>query len=418
MKHIFDISMLQPGMKIAENIVDPKRRITLVSKGTVLTADLIRRLSERGDIYEIAVDLSPEEKRIYQFDFNVIPTVNTSTIKGATAAIKSIDGTKPLNDKTIEDIIAYAKKIVESILMNNNFTYKLTDYKMNTAVNEHAVRTATYAVALAKAYNDTLSDLTNAKEKREKTISLENIAIAALLHDVGKLCADERVRKGIKKYPLFGDICPGLTKDKYFELQEKYDENFASYYSYNIINDTLSLPSEVKAMVLFSSEDEAGLGPLKLQQRAISSTVSHIVAAKMINICSCFDEYMMDNIKEEITLENAYEKFRSMFTDNMFDQSYLDLFIETIPLYPVGTKVILHGTISGYAIVIDTYKDSTKYSRPIVVTVPGKMRVDLSEERDTTIKQVVGDKVKMYELLKNSTMSNEEEIDKEYGRAI
>ncbi len=128
MKHIFDISMLQPGMKIAENIVDPKRRITLVSKGTVLTADLIRRLSER-EIYEIAVDLSPEEKQIYQFDFNVIPTVNTSTIKGATAAIKSIDGTKPLNDKTIEDIIAYAQKIVESVSMNNNFTYKLTEKK-------------------------------------------------------------------------------------------------------------------------------------------------------------------------------------------------------------------------------------------------------------------------------------------------
>ncbi len=171
-------------------------------------------------------------------------------------------------------------------------------------------------------------------------------------------------------------------------------------------------------MVLFSSEDEAGLGPLKLQQRAISSTVSHIVAAKMINICSCFDEYMMDNIKEEITLENAYEKFRSMFTDNMFDKSYLDLFIETIPLYPLGTKVILHGTISGYAIVVDTYKDSTNYSRPIIVTVPGKMRVDLSEERDTTIKQVVGDKVKMYELLENGTMSNEEEVDEEYRKAI
>ena len=253
MKHIFDINMLQPGMKVYENIVDPKSKITLVSAGTILTEDLIRRLKTR-DIYEIAVDLTVEEKQKYQFDFNVIPTVNTSTIKSATATVKSIDGTKPLNDKTIDDTIAYAQKIVDSVLMDANFTYKLTDYKMNTAVNEHAVRTATYAVALAKAYNDKTAN---------QAISLENIAIAALLHDIGKLCEDDKVRYGIKDFVYLGSKYEGLTENKFKDLKDNYDPEFDSYYAYNIIHDNKKLPTEAKVMVLFSGENNLGTGPLK-----------------------------------------------------------------------------------------------------------------------------------------------------------
>ena len=415
MRHIFDINMVQPGMKTEESIVDPRNRITLVAKGTELTADLIKRLKTR-DIYEIAVDLDEVEKQKYQFDFNVIPTVNTSTIKGATATIASIDGIKPLSDKTIDDTIAYARKIVESVLMDNNFTYKLTDYKMNTAVNEHTVRTATYAVALAKAYNDNLVNLSYS-EKQEKTISLENIAIAALLHDVGKLCKNDNVRYGVKDYVYLGSKYTGLPVDKFKKLKEEYDPEFDSYYGYNIIHDHRSIPTEAKVMVLFSGENNIGTGPLKPSHiRLENSTDKHIVAAKMINLCSHFDEYMMENINEEITLENAYEEFRTLFTNRMFEDSYLNLFIKTIPLYPPGTKVLLHGTISGYAIVLDTYKDETNYSRPVVVTIPGKKHVDLSKERDTTIKQVIGDEVKMYELLKKNTVIAEEE--EEYKKAI
>ena len=410
MKHIFDINMLQPGMKVYENIVDPKSKITLVSAGTILTEDLIRRLKTR-EIYEIAVDLTVEEKQKYQFDFNVIPTVSTSTIKGATATIKSIDGTKPLNDKTIDDTITYAKKIVESVLMDTNFIYKLTDYKMNTAVNEHTVRTATYAVALAKAYNDKLSKLSDS-EIQNKTISLENIAIAALLHDIGKLCEDDKVRYGIKDFVYLGSKYEGLTENKFKDLKDNYDPEFDSYYAYNIIHDNKALPTEAKVMVLFSGENNLGTGPLKPNKlvKFNNSSDKHIVAAKMINLCSHFDEYMMENINEEITLENAYEEFRNLFTTGMFEESYLDLFIKTIPLYPPGTKVLLQGTISGYAIVLGNYKDQTNYPRPILVTIPGKKYVDLSKENTTTtIKQVIGDEVKMYELLKGTTNNIEEE---------
>nr|MBP3259378.1 HD domain-containing protein [Bacilli bacterium] len=401
MKHIFDIDMVRPGMQLAETIKDYNAGATLIAAGTTLTERHIDILKRRN-IDELTVNLTKEEKIKYQYDNNIIPTVNRSVIKGSVRAIRGINGIKEVDEEAIEDVIEHAKKIVDSILLDANFTYKLTDYKMNTEPSEHSVRTATYAVALANAYNkkiDKIETLTE-ESKRKRKIDLENIAIAALLHDIGKLCADEKVRKGIKSYSFFGDSFPGITKDKYFDLQENYDEKFVSYYGYHIANeiDALKTRSSVKAMILVSSEDEAGLGPLKMQQNLISSNASHIMGAKMINICSRFDEYMMENLKDKVSLEKVQYDLFKLFLENRFNKELLKDFIETIPLYPKGTKVLLEGSISGYAVVEVNFADPINYSKPILLTIPDKKYVDLRKTTDTVIKQVIGDEIQMYSL--------------------
>ena len=413
MKYIFDINTVQPGMKLYENVV--WKNITLISAGTILTKDHIDRLRNR-EIYEVAINLSEFEKQKYQFDYNVIPTVRTSITKGATNALKGIDGIKPLNEKSIVDIKEYAKKIVDSIQSSPNFTYKLSDYSASDVLDEHAVRTATYAVAVANAYNNALNGLTNLEELKKRTISLESIAIAALLHDVGKLCKNSQIRHGIKDYVYLGTKFPGLTKEKYFDLNDNYDPEFNSYYGYNIIHDCKELPTDVQAMVLFSGETNID-GPLQMHKSINfkKTNAGHITAAKIINICSHFDEYMMENIKKEVTLENAFNKFQTLFTSGKFDDSLKKLVIETIPLYPIGTKLLLEGNINGYAIVYKTFTTENNYHTPILLTIPDKKEVDLSKTTNTTVKQVVGDKVKMFNLLFDSS---ELEKVEEYKKAI
>ena len=410
MKHIFDINTVQPGMKVYSNIVDPKSRITLVSSGTILSEELIKRLQMR-DIYEISVDLTEPEKQKYQFDFNVIPTVGTTIVKRTAAALKRIDGIKPIADNLIQDTLDYAQKIVDSVLMDANFTYRLTDYKMNAEQTEHSVRTATYAVALANAYNNSIKkDLRTSEEVRERTIDLKNIATAALLHDIGRLCKDDKVRYGIKDYIRLGSKFPGLSKEKYVDLKENYDPRYDSYYGYNIIHDHSTLDGEVKVMVLFSNEDNIGSGPLGLKFE--ESPLKHIVAAKIINLCSQFDKYLMKNIKEEVTLENTFEAFRDSFTKGKFEKYLSDLFFKTIPLYPLGTKVLLHGDVNSYAIVARIFTDEDNYSKPTLITIPDKKIVDLRKTTKTTVEKVVGDEVKMYELLFNSLETPEPEQSK------
>ena len=403
MKYVLDINMVRPGMRLLETVVAPNG-IALIKGGTVLTENHIELLKRRGTS-ELSIDLNPDEKEKYQYDNNVIPTVSTGVVKKVAGSLKSINN--GLDDTKTEEILEYAKRLTDDIFKNKDFVYKLTDYKGNTDYYEHIVRTATYAVNVAKTYNAALFKLNiTDSEIESKKISLENIATAALLHGIGKLCNDEKVRVGIKNYVYLGDKFPGLTQDKIKELKSKYDGKFDSYYGYSMIRDNNVLPSEVKVMVLFSDENDNDDGPLKpLGYRNI--TDKHIICAKIINLCSLFDTYMMDNIKEEITLENAYYQFMNLFKSGAFDEKLSAYFRDSIPLYPVGTKVLIHGIVDSYAVVIENFTDDYGYTRPKLLTIPDKEIVDLRETTDTTIKQVVGDEVKMYELLTKAN-SNED----------
>ena len=51
-------------------------------------------------------------------------------------------------------------------------------------------------------------------ERQKRTISLENIALSALLHDIGKLCVNDNVRLGINEYMTLGPNFPTITEEK------------------------------------------------------------------------------------------------------------------------------------------------------------------------------------------------------------
>lgn len=408
MSCLLGIDMLTPGMIVEKNINNTYGS-PLIRAGIPLTEANIRQLKSYDYITEVPIILSEEEKRKYQYDNNIIPTVSTGVIKGAAKTLKNING--PLTEASTISIIEYAKRITDDIYKSNDFTYRLTDYKANPDQQEHIVRTAVYAVTVAKAYNASINDSNlPTSEKEERKIPLDSIATAALLRDIGKLCSFDKVRLGIRNYATFGGKLPTLTQEKIEELKKKYDEKYYLYYGYNMLTDP-SLTATMKKIFLFSGEDNIGNGPFKIVGFR-NSTDKHIVAAKIINLCSKFDRYMMENIKDEITLENAYYQFRDLFTTGAFDDNFLDYFLENIPLYPTGTKVKLHGGVNEFAIVAQTFQDQLNYSKPMLITIPGKEVVDLRNMRDTTIKQVVGSEIKAYELLKESDDIKEEEVRK------
>lgn len=149
MSHVFNINKLEEGMIVADAIRDPKSNATLLTAGVPLTAGYIDILKRRG-IEEVAVNLTDKEKSIYELDHNVISTVDPVVMKQAQEAIKKIDGKKPLNDQTVRETMASAYKIVDSVLLDSKFTYRLTDYKLHKEPSEHAVRVAVFAAAVAK----------------------------------------------------------------------------------------------------------------------------------------------------------------------------------------------------------------------------------------------------------------------------
>jgi len=396
-----DINMIKPGMKPLVNIFTSAGSF-LAPAGRPLTEQGIKIL-KNNNITEIPVELTEEEKNIYQYDYNIIPTINPSLITNTVNALRTITGST-IEDQTASMIVEYSKKIVDIITKNDDFLYRLTDYKGNADPYEHSVRTAIYAVALAKKINNKLakSNKPDSQIEQEK-LKLMDVAIAALLHDIGRLCSIDRIRFGINDYIHVNGTgkFPGMTDEKISIITDKYDAEYIPYYSLNMIKDnkTSELTSEMRLMVLLSGENNED-GPLKAQQtfRFNGSKNRLVVGAKIINICSHFDKFLMENVKEEVSLDKAYYQFLDLFAKQYFEKEYLDDFIDTIPLYPKGTKVLLQGTVNSYAVVDETYVNQLDYSRPKLVTISNQI-LDLREIRDTVIKQVVGDEVKMHELI-------------------
>lgn len=395
MSHVFNVKMLEPGMKVADAIRDPKSNTILLTSGIELTENFIDILKRRG-IEEVAISLTDKEKSIYELDHNVISTVDPIVMKQAQDAIKKIDGKKPLNEQTVRETMASAYKIVDSVLLDSKFTYRLTDYRLHKEPSAHAVRVAVFAAAVAKKYNENLDNLIlPTEELKKRKINLQSITLAGMLHEVGKTCEDEEIRHAIKEYLYFGSKFPGITQEKIEELKEKYDPEFIPYYGYNIIQDNKELPSDAKVMLLLSGEDDKS-GPLKSQETAkqLSSLDKQILSARIINFCSMFDEALMENVKDEVTLENVFAELEASISEKRFDRNLLELFTSAVPLYPEGTKVKLHGDINEYAVVKKNFPDIMNYTRPILLTVPNSRFVDLRRLTTTTVKNVIGDEVK------------------------
>lgn len=229
-----------------------------------------------------------------------------------------------------------------------------------------------------------------------------------MLHEVGKTCEDDEIRHAIKEYLYFGSKFPGITQKKINELKETYDPEFVPYYGYNIIQDNKELPLE--AMLLLSGEDNVS-DPLKSQEtlKQLGSLDKQILSAKIINFCSMFDEALMENVKDEVTLENVFAVLEASISERRFDRSLLELFTSAVPLYPEGTKVQLHGDINDYAVVKNNFTDTMSYTRPILLTVPDNRFVDLRRLTTTTDKNVIGDEVKFSKFYMEKIMEQQEQ---------
>lgn len=408
MNLVFNVEDLVEGLTAAEDVFYSENRTGLpaVKAGRKLTEKDINALINKG-VKEVTVSLNAEEKQRYEVFNNVLGTIDSQTSSNTIKSLEKIKDKKGIDDGTIREIVENSTKIVNSVLLSKSkFTYRLTDYKLNREPSAHSVRVAAYATAFAQEYNRRLEEKTNItlEEIKNKRLNVSNIALAALLHDVGKTCEDKELRGKLDDissvstlFPCAKDILPKLKSDE-------YNPKYAPLYGYNIIHGNTDLPAEVKVMVLLSGENNK-FGPLEASKNILtqSSFNKHLTAAKIINFCSSFDEILLDNVNEKVTLENANDKISALAINKIFDEDFLDILIKTIPLYPIGTKVKLQGKINDYAIVSQNFQDSVKnYTRPVLRILSTNEEIDLRETYNTTIKEVVDGKDEEFRNFMNS----------------
>ena len=321
------VDELQPGMKLGRRII-AKKVACMLQKGVVLSAVNIERLKINGYLGAYITDSISE-------DIEIGETVNEKTIEEGITAVADAD---------IGSIIEVSKEMVNDISGLDRISVDMLDLRSyDDYTYHHSVNVAVYAVAVA-------AKMELPEEK------IQEIAVAALCHDLGKTKIDPEI---INK--------KGRLDDDEFEEIRRHPQ-----YSYDMLYDNTLVSAAVRQAVICHHENENGSGyPGGREGEAIPLTAKIIHAVDVYDALTSRRSY-----KEPYAPVDALEYIIGG-TGILFDRKVVDVMLTVIPAYPPGMDVILS---NGQRAVVSAH--TTMALRPKVRIYETGKDVDLSSDPD------------------------------------
>ncbi|MDF2596134.1 MAG: metal dependent phosphohydrolase [Clostridia bacterium] len=295
-KVIIPLSKCMPGMILLQPIIDIDTGNTIIGKDQVLTEDMLRRI-ERFKHTEIWVRI-PREETLWQVEKEVIEAYERYV-----AILKDIIGNKRIGEPIkMDEIEGLAKCITEECTYNFNLLACVNLVKdMDKDVYMHSINVTFLSLLIARWI-----DYTPTKFKQ--------VAMAALLHDVGKI-----------------EMLPYLrNRQEDFTIKEKLEFKRHTIYGYEKLCKYEGLDNEVLKGVLTHHERCDGTGyPLNLSEDRINDI------ARIIGLA---DEY--DQLRQS---KNIFEIVKILKCDMIrkFDINMLLEFCNNVINYYIGEKVML-----------------------------------------------------------------------------
>lgn len=324
------IDFVKPGMIVMEDIFTKSTK--LIRDGYELTDSIIEMLKS-NDIKQVKIKTKA--------DFKMNETVGDEVRNIVIKSLKNFDYVN------IRDIIKSSTELANSITESNSFNFDLKRYFIPRNEDyEHSLNVAQFACALCKVYN---------KVHPENQVKIEDVSMAAILHDIGRQTINDSDLKKMNENVnnLNSDYFPGYS-DEYFE---KYDESNFPIYDFAIIKDNPQIPSPVKTALLLQRENFSKdmAGPLHASETYLQeqSKKTAYTMSKIIHICDIYEYLIRKSLSLNESVSNVIEIMNTYKENGGIDPEMLKLLFLSIPLYGVGTKVILSGNISNNGITID-----------------------------------------------------------------
>lgn len=316
------------GSKLGKDILYNERQV-LLKEGAILTDGIISKLKEKGFNY-IYVD--DELSKGIEIEENVPQHLKDSIL----AALNKMD---------VEQTMEAATELTERIYESSNISvehYNLDPKKEH----EHATLVAELSIALGKAigYNQS---------------KLNELATAALFHDVGKALVDKKEMEEFGVDKLLKRLGLDCSMDE-------YRDSVHSFLGYSILNKDVIASAMIKQAVLFHHENIDGTGDLKIPGEKICEF------AKIIHITNDFSRLITEAEKYNISNTNEVIEYLKAKSGTIYDSRLVDIFLSKIPLYPSGMTVELSNGME--AIVIEN--NHSFPSRPKIMLENG-MKIDL-----------------------------------------
>lgn len=355
------VSQLKTGMVTARNVYSADGRMLLAADREI-TDSYINRLQELG-LYAIYV-------RNPLFDDVEIPMVvaeeaRNDSLRTIKRAFEVLRGKRP--DIAFEEIHSVARKIVSEVLRNRRAMVHLTEIRTHDDYTfAHSVDVCVLSVLIA--VNLGYSEL-----------RLQELAVGALLHDVGKTSLDTSLLN--KKTPLDED-----------EMAIMRSHTMIGFDILRSSKGKMSLPSVHIALQHHEKYDGTGY------PRGLSGEEIHDYS-RIVSIADVYDAVTSDRPYRKALLPHEAYELMMVSGCQHFDPQILPVFLERIAVYPVGTIVQLSSGDIGVVVSVPAELPL----RPVIRLIVDKNRrlypnsafLDMQKNLTVFIDQVVdGDALK------------------------
>lgn len=348
---VIKVSELKGGEYLTSAVVteDGKK---LFYEGTCVHPVQISRLIENG-IEEVEVF---DDELLEKKSKEIICREVHEDCKKKLASILSIYVCK--ENESLQEIAETANEIIEDIFKREEIAQKVYDIKVrNENIYDHSVSVAT------------LSVITAVKMNLDRNL-IYSIGVGSLLHDMGLKYVSVDYKN---------------TDPMTFSPENLFEFKKHTIYGLSAVERESWMSSSAKKIILFHHEKINGTGyPLKQKNLPIE--------VKIVSVCDFFDDKIFGIGCKKGSVPEAIDLLKKN-KDIYYDGKVVDVFLEFVAQYPVGTKVITN--LGDTAVVIEQNdhftdrpniqlicdKDGNKYSDGVVM--------NLAEKRSILIEKVI-----------------------------
>jgi len=317
------IKNLQPGMTVARPFLDEKGNI-LLNRGNKITTTIFNRIQ------------TLELQGLYIED-EISEGIFVEDLIGPDLKIEAV---KALMDHNILKAVRLAKEVVKDLKRQESIKVNLIDIKNSKNYTyKHCVSTCIYAVVIGLAFKMTEEQL-------------ENLAVAAMLHDIGKFDIDEAILHKREK----------LTTEE-MEIMKTHPKN-----AYDILSTIPEISSVSRNAIYYHHENVDGTGYYKIPKE------KQTAFTRILHVVDVYDALCSERKYREAYSPSEAIEYIMGNADKMFDPIVVKALAYKFPLYPVGLTLKLS---NGEEAIV--YSNEINSMRPVIRTMKGKL-VDLSTD--------------------------------------
>lgn len=366
---IVKINQLVPGMVLGEDLRHDKTGLVLIPKGTMIKKSHIQQLNffdnlDKGKdctIYDPSstFEITPAESATIETPFQEMRSLpgyiasKTQKIYVETFdTVKQAFSKEAIEDSDVEEFKQAALDISEEIVRDPQILLQIAVLKaIDNYTFSHSINVAIYATTLAKFLNFSPQQL-------------QEISLAGLLHDIGKL---DIPREVVDK--------PGpLTNDEFLIMKEH------ARLGYERLKNMKNLSDNIIQGISQHHEKYDGSGYFRgLKGKEIHEW------GRILATADVYDAVTTNRVYRKALLPHEGAEIVMGSGVGHLDYELVQMFSSNISFYPLGTKVILNTGEAGK--VVDIHPMAPL--RPVIVLETSGEVMDLSQNLVTFITNIV-----------------------------